>query len=278
MPNVNRDLIRLACPACGANLNVNGSATNLKCGHCQTEYRVRQDARGVTLEEYARCPVCNRNDESKKVTAILRTHTRNSQGVTYQTRTVLKQVGENTVPVEEQVAVPIQTSQTSELAQHLLPPERPEVRTDFDVPENTSHVALRTATATGGIGLLLVLCTISFTVFSVFGSNSSSQNGPNNVLMFLFCCAGSLIPLGGSIALFIYAVPDENRTNQLRINKAAREKQRLQYQASDGLRQWERAMDRWNKLYYCGRDDCVFVLGSNTSAPVEEMMDYLYQS
>jgi hypothetical protein len=40
--------------------------------------------------------------------------------------------------------------------------------------------------------------------------------------------------------------------------------------------QWEQAMSRWVKLYYCGRDDVVFIPGEKTSSNVAEMFKYLY--
>jgi hypothetical protein len=41
---------------------------------------------------------------------------------------------------------------------------------------------------------------------------------------------------------------------------------------------WEKAMARWNKLYYCSRDDCVFIPEEDTSAPIAQMMNYIYPS
>ena len=40
---------------------------------------------------------------------------------------------------------------------------------------------------------------------------------------------------------------------------------------------WEHAMDNWNNLYFCHRDDCVFVPGKGTYAPIEEYDKYLYE-
>jgi hypothetical protein len=37
----------------------------------------------------------------------------------------------------------------------------------------------------------------------------------------------------------------------------------------------ETALTRWNALYYCSRDDCVFIPGEGTSAPLAKMKEYL---
>jgi hypothetical protein len=38
---------------------------------------------------------------------------------------------------------------------------------------------------------------------------------------------------------------------------------------------WKNAIKRWNQLYYCARDDCVFIPGENSSASVSNMQEYL---
>ena len=39
---------------------------------------------------------------------------------------------------------------------------------------------------------------------------------------------------------------------------------------------WERAMDRYGKLYYCKRDDVVFIPGEIKSSPVTRMNELLF--
>ncbi len=41
---------------------------------------------------------------------------------------------------------------------------------------------------------------------------------------------------------------------------------------------WERAIARWNELYYCSRNDVVFIPGKpNTCVPINEMQKLLYR-
>jgi hypothetical protein len=42
------------------------------------------------------------------------------------------------------------------------------------------------------------------------------------------------------------------------------------------LPRWERALEKWKQLYYCTRDDVVFVAGKRP-APSAEMLKYLYE-
>ena len=38
---------------------------------------------------------------------------------------------------------------------------------------------------------------------------------------------------------------------------------------------WENATERWNQLYYCHRDDVIFIPGEGTSSPAEDIKAYL---
>jgi hypothetical protein len=49
-----------------------------------------------------------------------------------------------------------------------------------------------------------------------------------------------------------------------------------QTQTDNSLRQWERAREFWDKLYYCYRDDVVFIPGTNQSSSPDKLKEYLY--
>lgn len=66
------DFITLSCPNCGGKLEVSQNTLSLVCQHCGSEHLVRREAGSILLEEYARCPVCNRNDRCEKITKFSR--------------------------------------------------------------------------------------------------------------------------------------------------------------------------------------------------------------
>jgi len=66
------ELITLSCTSCGGELEVNPNTSILKCHYCGAEHLVRREGAEVSLESFARCPKCGRNDRVEKVTAILR--------------------------------------------------------------------------------------------------------------------------------------------------------------------------------------------------------------
>ena len=270
------DFVTLQCPSCGGKLSVGNNVLSLKCEHCGVEHIIRREAGEVTLESYARCPVCNRNDKAEKVTAILRSQTHSAQGVAYQTVTTHVNTGFGTSPVSQQVAMPVHTSQMSELAKFLAPPVRPEPDNAVLAKENPSHKSLLGAVLFGLAGAGFALCTLS--VFVVY---LSELGHIENVIAAAATVLGlfllTLSALGLSIFLFAFTVPKERRSNRERKSDYE-EKVRQRQQKSDQIeKRWATAMDRWNQLYYCGRDDCVFLPGAHTHAPVSRMMDYLYE-
>jgi predicted RNA-binding Zn-ribbon protein involved in translation (DUF1610 family) len=62
------DFITLVCPVCGGKLEISQNTLSLVCQFCGTEHMVRKEAGSFLLEAYARCPVCNRNDQCVKIT------------------------------------------------------------------------------------------------------------------------------------------------------------------------------------------------------------------
>lgn len=282
------DFIRLQCPGCGGHMQVGANALSLKCEFCGAEHMIRREAGGVVLESYARCPICNRNDKVEKVTAILRSQTHNSQGTRIETRTTIVKVGDVSMPIQQQVAVPTQVSQMSELAKHLAPPEEPAPLPpprllNTNVDPRTSRGALIAAIIMGAAGFFSLIITI-ITLFSLTGSPEEDTVLGASVV----CGCPTLLLIGASLLLFLLAVPRQNRRNAEK--RAAAEAQSHELAIKNGelqaqytvenarhKQQWQNAMQCWNQLYYCSRDDCVFLPGKNSSAPVTEMIEYVYQ-
>jgi predicted RNA-binding Zn-ribbon protein involved in translation (DUF1610 family) len=273
------DFITMECPSCGGNLTIGANAQSLKCEHCGAEHLIRRDASGITLESYARCPLCNRNDKAEKVTAILRSQTHNTQGVTYQTQTTQVKIGNAYAPVTRQVAVPVQTSQTSELAKYLTPPSQPTPNRNFSVNDGTSSIVTVSAIVFLIIGGFLLLCPLCLIVGVVSDlAQAQSNTLGSQVFGVLLFGVVALVPIGLSFFLFLKAVPRERQKNQEKKAVAAARRQELRLKADEEVNRWKRAMERWNRLYYCGRDDCIFLPGNDTYAPITQMKEYLYQA
>ncbi len=57
-------------------------------------------------------------------------------------------------------------------------------------------------------------------------------------------------------------------------NNSAREREQREIEREQ-VAHWNHAMERWNRLYYCSRDDIVYIPGEGSRAPLDRMGDYL---
>ena len=118
MPN----LISLVCPSCGGKLKVSPNAITMTCQFCGNEHMVKHEAGGaVSLEAYARCPTCGRNDKVEKVSAILGSQTQEISG-TEKKQELVGPAGQQRLLTRD---VPFTRKQVSVLGQRLLPPDPP---------------------------------------------------------------------------------------------------------------------------------------------------------
>lgn len=268
------DLSTLECLKCGGALKAAPGTALLKCEYCGAEYTIRRDAEGRFLEWYARCPKCDRNDMAQKVTAILKSQTHDTDGFTYQTVNHVRKVGDEIRNFSEEVRVPIHTSQVSTLARQLLPPGPP--RLPPRPRASTASCGLVSAITVLISGALLLMPSLSCGM-------SSLDTESREAAATLLALGGSgacvaLILVGAAILMFRLIVPKERARNEAKreILKEQLEAHQAEVKRLTDLHNL--AKDRWNKLYYCSRDDCVFVPGDGTFAPIPEMTEYLYSS
>lgn len=240
------EFIPAVCPNCGGKLQVDPSVDTMVCQYCGTEHIIRRNVTGsVTLEAFARCPLCQRNDRSEKVSAIIKNQTGQSEGVVSQQQVSTDSKG---LIHTQTVNVPVKTVQTSDLARHLAPPPPP------SAPQSKSGNSM----ILWVIIILLIIGIIGF-ISSIGINNSSTGVG------VVFC---GILPALIAVGLFFFW-----RSSR---KKAQEQSKQQQSDIANGYQQWQQAKSRWEKLYYCGRDDIVFIPGEKTSASVADMHTYIY--
>jgi predicted RNA-binding Zn-ribbon protein involved in translation (DUF1610 family) len=268
------DLITLNCPSCGGKLQVNPKATTLVCEHCGTEHMVHRDGDAVTLESFARCPRCNRNDRAEKVSAIMSSQTQNIDSQDWRTEVYITPTGQR---ASRQVPVPKVMKQMSELAMRLTPPEKPNPIPKprlLPYPNRKSNALLI-------IGIiLLVVSALMFAGTLLAGMMELFEDTG----MFLICLAPSLLAILAGIVLTVLGIINharvKNKYQQAWSFVARRNRditQKWKETNDKRMSGWQRAMDRWDSLYYCHRDDCVFIPEEGTYAQLAKMKDYLFE-
>jgi len=272
------DLIKMQCPNCGGKLQFAKNTTTLQCENCGVEHLVKQGTNGIFLESYAKCPVCNRNDKAEKVSSIIRSQVKETESITYQTRISYKQIGNKLQPIEEKIAVPIKTVEKSNLARQLAFPEKPPV-----APRPNPSVV--NSPSWGRIGSVLLFtiggCILISGGLFVFAGLSSSKIDAADIFTAFFVTFISLIiaavPIIGGVLIIKQIAPKEKeRKNK---NKIAEEEITNSYKivVNKENQSWERAVSRYEHLYYCQRDDCIFVQGESTSAPINRLKEFLFE-
>lgn len=249
------DLITLSCPSCGGQLKIESNTTNYTCYYCGQQHRLRVE----DIEEYGRCPICRRNDKVEKVTAI--------------------------------------RLKGGKLSARFAPPEDPEK--SFNYQPKPKPKPLQKPTIVDGIikskytkrsKIILLLSIGLIIIFLSLVTEDNSRFYPT--WFFLF----GLVGLIYSIVLFIKGKIDGKRLNktyqeQLISNWILKNEQ-VKQEWSDYIQKYDsdfhqknavmkekysKAMQRYDLLYYCQRDDCVFIPGESAHAPSASIMEFLYK-
>lgn len=249
------DLITLACPSCGGQLRLEANSTNYTCYYCGQQHKLRVE----DVEAFARCPICRRNDKVEKVKAI-----RINGG---------------------------------KLSARLAPPENPENTFSYQPkpkPEPTKKPtfsdALIKSKYTKRARIILPVSIGLLILFVVQVSHDPSRFYP----FWLFLLG--LIGLIWSIVYFIRGKIDEKRLNknfqEQQISNWHSQNEALEKEWADYIQRYDndfhqksemmkgkytKAMQRYEQLYYCHRDDCVFIPGESGHAPSAKMDEFLFK-
>jgi hypothetical protein len=152
----------------------------------------------------------------------------------------------------------------------LAPPKKPSAIALIPSKGSTSTTTLLgIAIALLGLVLLVVgACPL----LAAFASETADE-AISMITSSLICLLPAVVLLGIGILLTVMGV-----------RKGKVSKERLQTEAAQAKADreqeeevYQQMMERWEKLYYCHRDDCVFIPDEGTSAPLSKMHLYLYE-
>ena len=183
------------------------------------------------------CPRCNQMDQVRKVTSIV------TEGVS-ETRVQ----GANPVSWGGKTYyLPVHRagSSVTMLAKRLLPPEKPKTLGGRFWGALRWGILLAFLGCCGCLGALPLM------------SMGDSTTGTLGVIAGLF-----FIALGAILSILAIISLASGKTRQ---------------QSDAEQRQYQRALAKWNTLYYCYRDDIVFVPGESSFASPEQLHAFLYQ-
>lgn len=199
---------------------------------------------GPSSASLLKCPKCGRIDQVQKVSAVV------SSGATTGQYTGSGMGFGSTYGRHGSVAntlmfggATLTGGQETVLSQRLAPPMQPVYEKARIVWDTNSQLALALCIIGGVVGVPVAMIALS----------TSS----------LGCLIGLAI-----FGLSLVAIVSARRAHAKDVRA---------FYASENPR-WQAAIDKWNDLYYCGRDDLVFIPETREMADAEEMMSFLYGS
>ena len=192
------------------------------------------------------CPKCQRSDNIQKVTVIV------AQG----TKVIEERGGIDINTDYGMDVLPLTYSSVarSNLARKLAAPEKP-------LPTRTYGciAALFISRLGAGLVVCVMLMGLFFCSFPILAATYAQNNS-------LF--VGVLVAGFGLLGLILFSSIRAG-WRQIRLTS----EQRNSYDAR--VQVWEDSRKRWQQLYYCFRDDGVFLPGQSSFIPINQMSDYL---
>ncbi|MHA1267993.1 MAG: hypothetical protein ACTSRS_22415 [Candidatus Helarchaeota archaeon] len=202
--------------------------------------------RNEDLEFYGRCPICKRNDRVEKVSAI------------YQNKSISSSLASRIKPPIE----PILDGKSEIYLTNSLSLPKLYIRVVEGVYPDDYSIA--------GVGILIFMISLFFLCLT-FGK----IDGPT-VPIFLISCIGIVISI-----LMIKIGKKRKKTkieeNKLRKINNAKKMNEWQIAANALHDNWEIAYIRWEKCYYCHRDDVVFIPGESNVVSPSGFVEYLFK-
>ncbi len=279
--------VTLSCPKCGGKRTVTPDTSMVVCEYCGSQYLVNADLRAAVLESQNACPTCHRNDRVEKVSSILHNQIHVIQGTTLQKQAVVTRKGK--VHTQE-VETPYNATQATALAQRLnQPPSQPHFPPEPTRPKPFTIDGYKASGRTKKIFgiviavlfILMGVCVAANPSSSSTTSATSSSTAQSSIGAILICpvtglMIGALLWFVGNRQQHQVLIPEalERFQNESRARQDAYE-QALEARNKQ-LAGYQKAVENWNNLYFCHRDDCIFVPGSGKSTSVSDLQRYLY--
>lgn len=218
------------------------------------------------------CPKCGTNDRIEMLSAIVAQETYVLRGTTLQQDSYQDKDGHWHTGTYN---APFTGTQTSQLAKYISLPARPAPK-----PFSLFLTIFAWLMVIGG-ALFHIMGFFSLFLGSFLAGptlepliSEMSSNPLAGILAGVLGIAGGLISICVPFLVFEFvAIGLPIIIFRKRKKHQIREKNRVAYE----LPLWQKAMSKWDTLYYCRRDDLVFDPGNHSSFSPEKIIDYCFR-
>jgi RNA polymerase subunit RPABC4/transcription elongation factor Spt4 len=244
------DLIKLNCPFCGGKLEIPINSNKVTCLYCGQDSLIP----GLVKSQSA-CPICGEKDQVQKVSGLV-------------------------------LSDPA-------FAQHLRAPDKPRIPSfdEYLRTQQSSTPITATAQKKKPFGIFLFLALYSFgqaaylfiLVLSLAYSQATDYLQDFNFLPFAIIGFIFFIALGVLFAVLSGRAKRYNASltstplsvAQVPLTKTELIRSNYEAMAQSRMQAWNLAMKKWELLYYCKRDNIVFIPGAADHAPIAGMLAYI---
>jgi hypothetical protein len=250
------------CGQCGES-NPEG---NKFCGKCGKPLSITTSSSKMSLESdfpnY--CPKCKKTDQIRKLSSISSAETRKTSGESYSSGRAniydkdSNFIGDSHTSSSGYINVTEQSELAKKVSRPIMPPKPSEPKSDNPLAEKIMI----------GVVSILGLCA------GPYAGSQLYENGASFIWQILGCLGGML--LAGLVGGIIIGLP-------LMLLAQPSQEQKLAYQEQlriheQHLAKWKRASERWEQMYYCYRDDVVFIPGESETIHPSNTVQFCYQN
>lgn len=245
------EIIKLSCPFCGGKLDIPLHSNKVTCTYCGQD-SVITGTQGL-INHQSNCPICGDKDQVQKVSGIMLSD--------------------------------------SPVSQHLRPPDKPTVLSfeEFSSRQPAAPPPARDFKKSPKwfpltMSILFGICVLFFIIGFIAEPNYAEDNTlrylmfAGFVVIFGICVAATSNIVRNNRACTAKELRFQESLRAYEVEQKGREGQlRSEYDAygQKSLGEWQKAMQRWELLYYCRRDNIVFIPGASHYFPASEYMRYL---
>jgi predicted RNA-binding Zn-ribbon protein involved in translation (DUF1610 family) len=170
----------------------------------------------------------------------------------------------------QKISAILGSQNNTRLVEKLSPPSRPTLPPQPQPPLEKKQTQSAIETIAASVVLGLFGCA-SISIVSI-GYEKNQEMACYLVPLGIFLCSVALINLNKNLAL---GEPSLHKKRLEEYNRNLTKWKVLAKYHDIAIDEWDHFMKHWDKLYYCNRDDCVFIPNTNTFAPSSGMIEYL---